>query len=383
MLLLRGCPGSGKTILAKSLKGNGVIHSKDDFFVDQSGDYSFSFDFLDQAHQWNEKCAEESMKKGISPVIIDNTNIETWEMVPYVRLAQLYGYDVMIMEPHTPWKYNVQELSRRNKHGVSRATIRSMLKRYESTTVENLLERASAKNGVESSEEKDCVASLGLFQTSESSSSSQRLDMSDPWQVASGSAGSNKSDGPLPQHEAIRNKDLGVSASLSSMSGDTEVLRDQFSNMGIFSAEQSTNKYVESWIQTNFDKDPETSWLSDTESLEQINKNPLPPNRPWIPKFQRKSARRSATDRIHRSASSGNCSHPKDIFVLSHEKSSSTSWDCVPTPGISWEESHVSKGTGKHPSQSSSALSDCPLPERIKSSRTQKPQNFDSSEASL
>jgi len=39
-------------------------------------------------------------------VIIDNTNLESWEMKPYMLMALDYGYEIEIMEPNTPWKFN-------------------------------------------------------------------------------------------------------------------------------------------------------------------------------------------------------------------------------------------------------------------------------------
>ncbi|GFX61188.1 NEDD4-binding protein 2-like 2 [Trichonephila clavipes] len=86
LIILRGLPGSGKSTLAKKLKFNGVICSTDDFFF-QKGKYIFDFTKLDEAHHWNQNRAREAILNGITPVIIDNTNVETWEMSPYVSMA--------------------------------------------------------------------------------------------------------------------------------------------------------------------------------------------------------------------------------------------------------------------------------------------------------
>ncbi len=43
--------------------------------------------------------AEEAAKAGISPIIIDNTNIRIWEFKDYVKIALKYEYHIEIMEP--------------------------------------------------------------------------------------------------------------------------------------------------------------------------------------------------------------------------------------------------------------------------------------------
>ncbi|NWX84630.1 N42L1 protein, partial [Nothoprocta pentlandii] len=107
-----------------------VVLSTDDFFI-RSGVYVFEPDLLEDAHRWNQARAEKAMKNGKSPVIIDNTNIHAWEMKPYVMMARENNYEVTFQEPDTPWKFNVQELTRRNSHGVPRHTIQRMKDEYE------------------------------------------------------------------------------------------------------------------------------------------------------------------------------------------------------------------------------------------------------------
>ncbi|KAM4683620.1 NEDD4-binding protein 2-like 1 isoform 1-T1 [Amazona ochrocephala] len=107
-----------------------VVLSTDDFFI-ENGVYVFEPDFLEDAHKWNQKRARKAMKNGKSPVIIDNTNIHAWEMKPYVMMACENRYEVVFQEPDTPWKFNVQELTRRNTHHVPRQKIQQMKEQYE------------------------------------------------------------------------------------------------------------------------------------------------------------------------------------------------------------------------------------------------------------
>lgn len=131
LVLMRGLPGSGKTTLAlKICGGTGVVLSADHFFF-QDGKYSFDKARLSEAHEWNKRRAKQAMQEGHSPVIIDNTNVEVWEMMPYVALALRSKYHVCVLEPDTPWKFDARQLAQKNMHGVPRRTIDSMLERYD------------------------------------------------------------------------------------------------------------------------------------------------------------------------------------------------------------------------------------------------------------
>ncbi|KAF4790411.1 hypothetical protein TURU_140972 [Turdus rufiventris] len=143
LVLLRGVPGSGKSYLARNLledNPGGIILSTDDYFY-KHGQYHYDPDCLGEAHDWNRKRAKEAFEMRISPIIIDNTNIQAWEMKPYVALAQQFKYKVMFREPDTWWKFKPKELERRNIHGVSKEKIKRMLERYERClTVRSILD---------------------------------------------------------------------------------------------------------------------------------------------------------------------------------------------------------------------------------------------------
>ncbi|XP_039574171.1 NEDD4-binding protein 2-like 2 isoform X4 [Passer montanus] len=133
LLILRGLPGSGKSTLSRVLLGqscDGVVLSTDDYFRQQHG-YTYNAAQLGDAHEWNRKRAKQAMEQGKSPVIIDNTNTQAWEMKPYVEVALEKGYRVEFHEPDTWWKFDPEELEKRNKHGVTREKIAQMLERYE------------------------------------------------------------------------------------------------------------------------------------------------------------------------------------------------------------------------------------------------------------
>lgn len=112
LILMRGLPGSGKSTLAQKLKGaHGIVLSTDDYFQ-RNKHYKFDAIALGEAHEWNQKRAKKALEKQISPVIIDNTNTQCWEMKPYALMGTRLGYHIKIMEPDNPWKWNVKELAR-------------------------------------------------------------------------------------------------------------------------------------------------------------------------------------------------------------------------------------------------------------------------------
>jgi len=142
LIIMRGISGSGKSTKAKELKGDGVIHSTDDV-ISSMGDYNKFFadmmankDFspLQKAHQTNLKNAVNSMKNGISPVIIDNTNLAPWEAKAYVKAALEMGFDdgnIEIVNIGTGGA-SAEELAKRNTHGVPLDKIKQMIDKYNS-----------------------------------------------------------------------------------------------------------------------------------------------------------------------------------------------------------------------------------------------------------
>ncbi|XP_048197499.1 NEDD4-binding protein 2-like 2 isoform X1 [Perognathus longimembris pacificus] len=90
LILLRGLPGSGKTTLSRILLGqsrDGIVFSTDDYFHHQDG-YRYNVNQLGDAHDWNQNRAKQAIDQGRSPVIIDNTNTQAWEMKPYVEMEE-------------------------------------------------------------------------------------------------------------------------------------------------------------------------------------------------------------------------------------------------------------------------------------------------------
>jgi predicted kinase len=108
LYIMRGISGSGKSTLAKKIaqESGGVIYSTDDYLEGKTEEeYEANFknaqekNLMHIFHKKNLDRTVEAMKKGISPIIVDNTNIEKGHMEPYVQAAYVYDYDVEFAEP--------------------------------------------------------------------------------------------------------------------------------------------------------------------------------------------------------------------------------------------------------------------------------------------
>lgn len=155
MVLMRGCPGSGKSyqatnILSKCYKNanvNNFIFSADQFFTDKlTGRYQINLSKLPKAHEWVFQNVQKAVQHEVTPIIIDNTNTKVWEMEIYLKLAVNNGYWIEILEPITEWAWDSNQLVKKNKHYVPYNTIISMINRYERVgCVDDLLTRLKLK----------------------------------------------------------------------------------------------------------------------------------------------------------------------------------------------------------------------------------------------
>ncbi|XP_041356648.1 uncharacterized protein LOC121373902 isoform X2 [Gigantopelta aegis] len=162
MIILRGLPGSGKSTLARELKFDGAVLNTDEYFM-KHGVYKYDINMLSDAHDWNKTRAIKAMQKKINPLIIDNTNLQMWEMIPYVKLALAYKYMIEIVEPSTPWKERPAELAKKNSHSVPKDSIKKMKQRYErDITVKKIIASVKAADVKEKQKATENVGSQNL-----------------------------------------------------------------------------------------------------------------------------------------------------------------------------------------------------------------------------
>jgi predicted kinase len=141
LIIMRGIPGGGKSTKARGLKGSGEIFSTDDR-IEAQGDYRQFFanmidkgDFspLGKMHTLNFNMAKEAMENGVSPVIVDNTNIKANEPKNYVEAALNMGYadeNIKFVDVGTGG-LSAEELAQRNTHGVPLDKIKSMIQSHK------------------------------------------------------------------------------------------------------------------------------------------------------------------------------------------------------------------------------------------------------------
>ncbi|CAF2128680.1 unnamed protein product [Rotaria magnacalcarata] len=154
LILMRGCPGSGKSTLAKSLNNgyNGQIFSTDEYRLDltkvdtvhlgthELGERSSINFYMFKRQVFVLFLVSDTLRKQISPIIIDNTNSTLLEMKPYATMGREAGYGIILVEPQTPWRYKARELAKRNIHNIPLRRIKEMLNHFEqNVTVESLV----------------------------------------------------------------------------------------------------------------------------------------------------------------------------------------------------------------------------------------------------
>jgi NEDD4-binding protein 2 len=155
LVIMRGCPGSGKSYAARQLADtnpdDSIICSTDSYFVNLGGGtYKFDPSKLGLYHKANLERATGAMEMCFGLVIIDNTNIVKRDFSSYVEAGLKYGYEVQHKEPDSPWWAEIrhelpvineqtslllaEEFASRTFHSVPVEAIARMLRRWENIT---------------------------------------------------------------------------------------------------------------------------------------------------------------------------------------------------------------------------------------------------------
>jgi predicted kinase len=129
LYLLRGLPGAGKSTLANQI--GGTHFEADMYFINENGEYIFNGADIKKAHQWCQSQVELAMIQNhitygldSSDIVVSNTFTQGWEMEPYYKLAESYGYRVfsLIVENRHGGE---------NIHGAPADKIQAMKDRFE------------------------------------------------------------------------------------------------------------------------------------------------------------------------------------------------------------------------------------------------------------
>jgi predicted kinase len=130
--IVRGLPGSGKSYLASQLNQNpNHVCCADDFLM-ENGQYVFSDLGVLTAHRKCKNKYASLLHAGIDNIVVANTNVKLKYLDIYVVLAYVANYKILLVEPDTSWRYDVDECFVRNTHGVSLETLQSMRDSYVS-----------------------------------------------------------------------------------------------------------------------------------------------------------------------------------------------------------------------------------------------------------
>jgi len=133
--ILRGLPGTGKSMLANALgKGINSIFSTDSYFM-VDGEYLFDPKLLGKYHARNLADATAFMERfapHTTPAIcvIDNTNTQHWEYEKYVEVAKANDFIVQVITIDWNAK-DIPLYAERNSHGVPIEAIYRMAARWE------------------------------------------------------------------------------------------------------------------------------------------------------------------------------------------------------------------------------------------------------------
>lgn len=135
LIILRGPSGSGKSTRARELlagiKCFGLFFEADDFFINSiTKKYEFDGKQLANAHRYcQEKVEYYMVAQTHDNIIVSNTAMAKWELEPYIKLSNKYGWDLIVLKAPQPW--DAEELAKRNIHGVPLETIKKQIARFE------------------------------------------------------------------------------------------------------------------------------------------------------------------------------------------------------------------------------------------------------------
>ena len=128
LYIIRGVPGSGKSTLAHKLTDNVV--EADQYFYDDKGNYNWSADKLNQAHNWCFYTVKKYMEEGRDKIAVANTFVKNKDYKRYVELAKEFSYKVDIRTCTGNYQ---------NIHNVPDETVEKMRSKFQETPLDEEL----------------------------------------------------------------------------------------------------------------------------------------------------------------------------------------------------------------------------------------------------
>jgi predicted kinase len=141
LIIMQGASGSGKSTLARQIKadefgGDALIYGTDEFFYvpdpdNPSGPKVYRWDgkLLPRYHAMNQERTRRALIQGRT-VLVDNTNLKRWQVIPYVEMAIARGIPVRFVR--CEGRYD-------NLHGVPPEKVAEMHAQMEDLSVAAVL----------------------------------------------------------------------------------------------------------------------------------------------------------------------------------------------------------------------------------------------------
>ena len=130
VFILRGLPGSGKSIVANKLaesSKSSIIHSTDDYHI-KNNEYVFDGSRVKEYHRMNLEAFTTSCEQGTEIVVCDNTNVLRNHYKEYKEVAEKNNYIVIIIVVD---EFRVKECKKREKHDIPLKILEDMKKQFQ------------------------------------------------------------------------------------------------------------------------------------------------------------------------------------------------------------------------------------------------------------
>jgi predicted kinase len=134
LIVMRGLPGAGKSTWVSNNAPGSFVCSADAFLYDKNGVYTWTPQRASMAHDlcWQEFEGALLARKEL--IVVDNCNLDSRYIRPYVKLAEERGYEIEIRTLMTP----AEVAQARGLHGVAPEKYPFLVKRLNNPLAEDL-----------------------------------------------------------------------------------------------------------------------------------------------------------------------------------------------------------------------------------------------------